>query len=188
LQAGDLVQKERLPERTLSINGLESKRPVAPRLLGRRMSISTSSSQKTLKNLVEILHDGQMGFAHAADNVKNPRLKELFSRFSLQRSKFAGELQSELLGLGEKDPEKVGGTASGALHRGWIELKSAFVHEDNHAILSEAERGEDVAKKAYRDALEEDLPAPLRESIGEQALAIEAAHDEVKALRDVMKH
>lgn len=150
------------------------------------MSTSISSSAKTLKNLVEILHDGQMGFAHAADSVKNPRLKEIFSRFSLQRAKFAGELESELIALGEKDPQKAGGTATGALHRGWIELKSAFLNEDNHAILSEAERGEDVAKKAYKDALADDLPAPVRQIILVQAEAIQAAHDEVKALRDVM--
>ena len=152
------------------------------------MSTSTFSAKKELKKLVEILHDGQMGFAHAADSVKNPRLKEIFSRFSLQRAKFAGELEAELLSLGEKDPQKEGGTAAGALHRGWIELKGAFLSEDNHAILSEAERGEDIAKKAYKEALEDELPAPLRQIIIAQAGAVQAAHDEVKALRDVMKH
>jgi uncharacterized protein (TIGR02284 family) len=151
------------------------------------MSILSSSPKKTLQNLVEILHDGQMGFAHAAENVKNPKLKELFSRFSLQRSQFAGKLESELLSLGEKDPQKTGGTAAGAVHRGWIDLKSAFVKEDDHAVLSEAERGEDVAKKAYKEALEEELPAPLRAIITTQAEAIQAAHDEVKALRDAAK-
>ncbi len=152
-------------------------------------TLTSSSPQKTLRNLVEILHDGQMGFGHAADSVKNPRLKELFSRFSLQRAKFAGELQSELVAMGEKDAHKEGGTAMGALHRGWIQLKSAFVNEDNHAILSEAERGEDVAKKAYKEALEDhDLSAPLRQIITVQAVAIQTAHDEVKALRDAMKH
>ena len=161
---------------------------MAPGLLKSTMSITPSSSQKALTNLVEILHDGQMGFAHAADSVKNPRLKEIFSRLSLQRSKFAGELEAELLALGDKDPQKKGGTTSGALHRGWIELKAAFVTEDNYAILSEAERGEDVAKKAYKEALDAELSAPLHQIITAQALAVQAAHDEVKALRDLMKH
>lgn len=151
------------------------------------MSTISSSAQTTLTNLVEILHDGQMGFAHAADSVKNPRLKEIFSRFSLQRAKFAGALESELISLGEKDPQKRGGTAAGALHRAWIELKSAFVNEDNYAILSEAERGEDVAKRAYKEALTQKLPGPIREILSEQAAAIQAAHDEVRALRDVMQ-
>ena len=143
---------------------------------------------KTLKNLVEILHDGQKGFQQAAENVKNPQLKEVFSRFSIQRSKFAGILESELLALGEKDPQKEGGTAAGAVHRGWIDLKSAFTSGDDHAVLAEAERGEDVAKKAYKTALEEkDLSAPLRQIISDQASHIVKAHDEVKALRDTYK-
>ena len=146
-----------------------------------------TTATKTLKNLIHILHDGQDGFRHAAENVKNPRLKETFDQFSLQRAKFAGELESELRLLGEKDPQNEGHTVAGTLHQGWIDLKGAFLKEDNHAILAEAERGEDVAKKAYREALEEELPAPLRQLIASQAVEVQAAHDEVKALRDLMK-
>jgi uncharacterized protein (TIGR02284 family) len=147
-----------------------------------------STPKSILKNLIQTLRDGQEGFAHAAENVKTPQLKELFARFSLQRSKFAGELESELLALGEKDPEKEGSSIGGAIHRTWIDLKAALTKGDNHAVLSEAERGEDAAKKAYKDALEEtDLPAPVREIISKQAAGIQAAHDEVKALRDASK-
>ncbi len=147
-----------------------------------------STPTKTVKNLVQILHDGQAGFQQAADNVSNPELKLLFSRYSLQRSKFAGELESELLSLGEKDPQNEGTTVAGALHRGWIDLKSAFAKGDDHAVLAEAERGEDAAKKAYHDARhQENLPAPLLQVIVSQAAEIQAAHDRVKALRDAAK-
>jgi uncharacterized protein (TIGR02284 family) len=147
-----------------------------------------STPKSTLKNLVKTLRDGQEGFSHASENVKNPRLKELFARFSLQRAKFAGELEAELLSLGEKDPEKEGSSVGGAIHRTWIDLKAALTKGDDHGVLSEAERGEDVAKKAYKDALEEnDLPAPIRAIVTKQAAEIQAAHDEVKALRDATK-
>jgi uncharacterized protein (TIGR02284 family) len=147
-----------------------------------------SNLKSTLKDLIKTLRDGQEGFAHAAENVKTPKLKELFARFSLQRSKFAGELETELRGLGEKDPQKEGSSVSGAIHRTWIDLKTALGKDDDHAVLSEAERGEDVAKKAYKDALaESDLPGPIRQIIGAQAMEIQAAHDEVKALRDATK-
>lgn len=67
-------------------------------------------------------------------------------------------------------------------------MKAAITGNDRHAILSEAERGEDAAKKAYKDALEHhDLPAPILEIITRQAAAIQEAHDEVKALRDATK-
>jgi uncharacterized protein (TIGR02284 family) len=120
--------------------------------------------------------------------VKNPQLKELFSQLSLQRSKFAGELQTELLSLGEKNPEKEGTTFSGDLHRAWIDLKSAFVNGDDYAVLSEAERGEDVAKSSYADVLkEEDLPASIRRIILVQQSQIQLSHDQVKLLRDAAR-
>jgi len=146
-----------------------------------------TTPRSTLKNLVQILHDGQQGFKTASENVKDSNLKEVFSRFSLQRSKFAGELESELLTLGEEDPQNEGGTVSGSIHRGWIDLKAAFTSHDNHAVLAEAERGEDSAKKAYEEALETELPMPIRKIVIRQAEEIQRAHDEVKALRDAAK-
>jgi uncharacterized protein (TIGR02284 family) len=146
-----------------------------------------STPQKTLKNLVQTLHDGQEGFRDAAEHVTDTNLKTTFSRFSLQRARFAGELETELRALGEQDPQKEGTTLSGDLHRGWIDLKAALTSNSEHAVLAEAERGEDVAKKAYQDALEQDLPAPLREIISAQAVEIQRAHDEVKLLRDSTK-
>ena len=153
------------------------------------MSTDTiKTSRKTLKNLVQILHDGRDGFKKASEGVKDPQLKQLFSRFSLQRSEFAGELEEELRNLGEKDPQDEGNTITGTAHRVWIDLKAALTKNDEHAVLAEAERGEDAAKAAYKDALEEEeLPAPLREVITRQATEVQAAHDEVKALRDAAK-
>jgi uncharacterized protein (TIGR02284 family) len=50
--------------------------------------------------------------------------------------------------------------------------------------LNECERGEDSAKNAYKNALEEALPANIMETIQTQYVAVQAAHDRVKALRD----
>jgi uncharacterized protein (TIGR02284 family) len=143
-----------------------------------------STPKSTLKNLVQILNDGKEGFRQASENVKDPALKQVFSRYSLQRSKFAGELEAELLTLGEDDPQDEGTTLSGKLHRGWIDIKAAVTKNDDHAVLAEAERGEDVAKKAYKDALETELPGPLRVIISAQADEVTLAHNEVRDLRD----
>src|SRR3954466_8910861 len=59
----------------------------------------------TINGLIETLKDGQEGFRQAADAVKDSQLKSLFNEYSMQRSRFAGELQSEAIGLGESDPE-----------------------------------------------------------------------------------
>lgn len=136
----------------------------------------------TLNGLIETNKDGQEGFKTAAEGLQNSDLKSTFYEFGQQRSQFAGELQNAVRELGG-DPEN-SGSVSGAIHRGWINIKSAVTGQDDAAILNEAERGEDVAKNAYKNALETELPANVRTVVEQQASAINAAHDRVKALRD----
>lgn len=136
----------------------------------------------TLNNLIETNKDGQNGFKEAAENVERSDLKTLFYDFSQQRSQFAGELQSLVRDLGG-DPENAG-SISASLHRGWMNLKTAVTGQSDQSILNEAERGEDAAKKAYKNALDEELPANVRATVQKQADAVFAAHDKVRDLRD----
>jgi len=56
---------------------------------------------------------------------------------------------------------------------------------EDHAILDECERGEDSAKKAYEDALKEDLPGDVRRVIENQYREVKTNHDRVKELRNI---
>jgi uncharacterized protein (TIGR02284 family) len=136
----------------------------------------------TLNGLIETCKDGQEGFQTAAEGVERSDLKTLFYEFSQQRAEFAGVLQELVRSLGG-DPEHSGSTA-GALHRGWIDIKSAVTGRDDDAILNECERGEDSAKDAYREAMEMKLPANIADVISQQSQAILAAHNRIKSLRD----
>lgn len=51
-------------------------------------------------------------------------------------------------------------------------------------MLNECERGEDVAKKSYKQALEKDLPADIRQVVERQYQGVLRNHDQIKALRD----
>jgi len=145
------------------------------------MSTNTTS---ILNDLIETLKDGQEGFRAAAGDVQSPELKRLFGEYSLERSKFAGELQSLARSLGEDEPETTSSVA-GALHRGWINLKSVLTSKDDHAILAECERGEDSAVAQYTKAVAtEGLPADVRETVRAQFTVVKAAHDRVRDLRD----
>jgi uncharacterized protein (TIGR02284 family) len=115
-----------------------------------------------IDDLIKALKDGQQGFKQAAEGVKDPELKSLFNEYSRQRARFAMELQSEAQILGKSEPETSGNSA-GALHRGWIDLKSAVTKGDDHAILAECERGEDSAVEEYKKALNDGLSASLHE-------------------------
>lgn len=135
-----------------------------------------------LNNLIETCKDGQQGFADSAAGVERSDLKSVFHELGQQRSNFTGELQGLVRELGG-DPENSGSVA-GALHRGWINIKSVVTGKDEAAILNEAERGEDVALKVYKDAVKEELPANVQTVIQSQLNEVQAAHDKVKGLRD----
>jgi len=136
----------------------------------------------TLNNLIETCKDGQEGFKQAAEGVTRSDVKSTFYELGQQRAKFAGELQALVRELGG-DPETTSST-TGALHRGWINIKSAITGQDAAAILNEAERGEDIAVNAYKKALEENLPANVQTVVQRQSTDVKAGHDKVRDLRD----
>jgi uncharacterized protein (TIGR02284 family) len=144
------------------------------------MAINNDDVISTLNNLIETCKDGQNGFQTAAEGVKNSELKTLFHTYAQQRAQFAGELQGEVRRLGG-DPEQTGSVAA-TLHRGWINIKSAVTGEDENAVISECERGEDSAVSNYKDALQADLPADVRSIVERQYTQVKEAHDRIRAL------
>lgn len=150
------------------------------------MKMTNEKALSVLNDLVEICKDGQQGFRTAAEDAKDTELARVFVEFSSQRTTFIGELQDRVRSLGG-DPEK-SGSVSGSLHRGWINIKAAVSSNEPHAVLSECERGEDAAVKAYREALDENLDPITRGLISRQYASIQAAHDRVKQLRDSLTY
>lgn len=145
-----------------------------------------SDQTSLLNDLIETLKDGQEGFRSAATDVESSNLKSLFSEYSLQRSKFAGDLQALARSLGAKEPEAQGSVA-GVLHRGWINLKAALTSKDEHAILAECERGEDSAVSEYSQVIEaEGMSENVRTVLRGQYAEIKAAHDRIRDLRDAL--
>jgi uncharacterized protein (TIGR02284 family) len=135
-----------------------------------------------LNELIETSKDGERGFLKAADDAHDAQLKDLLRSRAGSCTQGARELQDLVQQLGGK-PES-GGTVAGALHRGWVDLKSAVGSRSDHAILADCEKGEDVAKKHYRDALDKDLPADVRAVIERQFQGVQQNHDRIRDLRD----
>ena len=136
-----------------------------------------------LNDLIETSKDGEKGFRTAAEDTKNAELKGIFLKRAEDCAKGASQLQQLVAQRGEKPEE--GGSVAGAMHRGWVNLKSSVTGRDDVAILEECERGEDVAKAKYRKALEDDdLPAEARQVVQRQYEGVLRNHDQVRALRD----
>jgi uncharacterized protein (TIGR02284 family) len=136
----------------------------------------------TLNNLIEISKDGEEGFRTSAKNIDDDLLKSFFLRRSLEVAGSVTELQDLVYALGGK-PE-TSSSINGALHRGWVDIKTAISSNDNLAVLNEVERGEDFALKAYEEAITQDLPPYVRDIVQKQLEGVQRNHAEVKALRD----
>jgi uncharacterized protein (TIGR02284 family) len=147
-------------------------------------STKNQEMEKVLLNVIKTLQDGQKGFADIGEHLKDDTLKRYFLAESLKRANFRAELENELHRAGMADV-KESGSVSGALHRSWGDLKAKLGGGD-HTLLETAESGEDEAKKTYKEALEQDLPLPIRSLLSEQQAHILTSHDYVKRHRDEM--
>jgi uncharacterized protein (TIGR02284 family) len=143
-----------------------------------------SEMEKVLRNLINILQDSQKGFADIGDHLKDETLKRYFLAESLKRANFRGELENELHRHGIADV-KESGTTAGTVHRVWGDLKAKLGGGD-HTLLETAEQGEDTAKKAYADALQQELPLPLHQLLSEQQAHVLTSHDYVRDHRDAL--
>jgi uncharacterized protein (TIGR02284 family) len=149
--------------------------------------MSTDSSkqhemQRALNSLISTLLDSQKGFADMGEHLKDETLKRYFLSESLKRASFRGDLEEILHQSGVHDI-KESGTTTGAIHRVWGDVKAKLGGGD-HTLLETAEQGEDEAKKAYADALEQDLPLPVRQLVADQQAHVLTSHDYVKSHRD----
>jgi uncharacterized protein (TIGR02284 family) len=125
-----------------------------------------------LKPLIAACKDSENGYRAAKEHVADKKLKDVFEAEARQRGQFANELQAEVRRLG--DPSEKKGTFAGAVHRGWIGLKSAF-KGDARAVLAECERGERSTVTRYEEALAQEMPAEVRALVEKQLAKIKEA-------------
>ncbi|GAA4297570.1 PA2169 family four-helix-bundle protein [Nibribacter koreensis] len=144
----------------------------------------------TLNDLVETARDGRKGYETAAGAVDNPRVKSELERLAQQRASFVSELESKAQQLGGSTSntttvEGIAMEAAGAVHRGWINLKSAINGHDSKAILSECENGDEAALKAYNNALNDTaLPMDVKNIIQKQQQEIQTAKQTITSLKN----
>ena len=140
---------------------------------------------ETLNDLIENCKDGEYGFRTCAEHSKAPDLGRVFTQRAGECAQAAQELQALVSRLG--GTPDTAGSASGALHRGWIAVRGAVALDDDQAMLDECERGEDIALNRYRKALEQDLPSEVEQVVRRQYDGTRRNHDQIKALRDSHK-
>lgn len=147
---------------------------------------------RAINDLVETCKDGMKGYQTAAESVENPQIKSELSHFSQQRAQFATELETQArqMGLSTTQEGTIEGAAldvAGAVHRGWINLKSALTGNDSKAVLNECENGDAAALKTYEEALRVDtLPPTIKNVIEKQHSQILEAKNKITALKQTV--
>ena len=137
-----------------------------------------------LNDLIQINIDGAEGYTLAAEKVEDGPLKDRFQQYASERKTFASQLTSEVVSLGG-EPATGGNVAAGA-HRGWMRLREA-VTDSQKAIITECERGEEHAVKAYKEATADALPPRVRSLVAHQKERVQRAHDHMRGLEAVVK-
>ena len=142
------------------------------------MTRTQSHTIAILNQLIETCKEGQEGFLAAASRIPDGDLKALLESYSRQRGQFVGELQEEVRRRGG-DAESTGG-AIGTRGRGWID--EAVAGDEERAIITECERGEDAALKNYQAAIAADLPEDVLARVQQHYTQICETHDLMRAL------
>lgn len=138
-----------------------------------------------LNRLIETSKDGEYGFQSCADHARDLDLKQFFGGRATECAQASTELKQVVVALGG-EPDN-GGSASGAVHRGWVAIKSTLAGYTDLALLEECERGEDKAVATYRDCLKRELAPDVRALIERQLQGVKQNHDEVRARRDALR-
>ncbi|MCT8339152.1 PA2169 family four-helix-bundle protein [Flavobacteriaceae bacterium TK19130] len=134
----------------------------------------TEEMSKKLNELLEKNYDAEKGYKKAAEVVENDKLKQFFNQQAQNRYDFGHELKSEIRNYGES-PDK-GGSATGSLHRTWMDIKSTFTSNDEEAILEEVKKGEKAAAEEYQEVINDTtLPPTTQQLLAKQKNSVEDA-------------
>lgn len=134
-----------------------------------------------LQNLVQMNLDSRDGFREVASNVSDQPIAELFQDIARERETHAAELSSILSASGQQPANS--GSIMAAAHRAWMDLR-AVLGGGAHAMLSEAERGEEYLKSTYEEALRSSSHYSVTEILQRHYAAIKQTTDALQFMRE----
>jgi uncharacterized protein (TIGR02284 family) len=154
------------------------------------METSNEKVIDIINDLIRINNDRVEGYERAANEIRDiqqAEIKSLFFRLSEDSRRYKNELTEAVISLGGEPAQET--TVSGKFYRVWMDVKAAFSKDDLKAALESCEYGEDVALKAYQEALQAEVnwPSNISALVSGQRQELRASHDKVKHYRDEYK-
>jgi uncharacterized protein (TIGR02284 family) len=154
------------------------------------METSNEKLVDILNDLIRINNDRVEGYERAANEIRDVQqaeIKSLFFKLAEDSRGYKSDLTNAVISLGGEPAKDT--TASGKLYRVWMDVKAAFSKDDLKAALESCEYGEDVALKAYQEALQAEVnwPSNISSLVSNQRQELRVSHDKVKQYRDEYK-
>ena len=135
----------------------------------------------TINDLIACAMDGEFGFRASAEVIHNEQTQRLFLQRAEAWRLAAAELRPFVADLGGRAED--GGSAVGAVHRGWVAVKGMLAGYSDRAILDDTGRAEDKAVLRYQSALSQQLPTAVRAVVERQYLDAQRHLTLIEALR-----
>lgn len=143
---------------------------------------STYQDVSVLNTLIATLEDSVEGYEKSAADVHNADFADRFRNRAGERRRAVVQLQAAVSAAGG-DPRESGSIAGDA-HRAFMSLREAVSSNDDKAIISEVERGEDYLKAKYEAVLNRsDLSPAALAAVRETWETVRQGHDEMSALK-----
>jgi uncharacterized protein (TIGR02284 family) len=137
---------------------------------------------ETLNDLIKTTIDSVDGYRSAAEDAESGEYRSIFFDRANERSNVADQLQAYVRELGG-EPDTDGSIAAGA-HRAFMGLKAAITGKDDKAIIAEVERGEDVIKHKFEEAMSDsELSPEARNVIDRCYQSVKEGHDQMSNLK-----
>jgi uncharacterized protein (TIGR02284 family) len=133
-----------------------------------------------LNHLIETCRDSERGYRAAADLVEGPTLKAKLLEMAAERAQFAQELLPHAQRLGGDGAGD--GTRAAAIHRRLMNLKSRLARHSDQTVFAEVLRGDFVTLRTYETAVQEVLPATVRDLVEAQEKKVREVHERLEAL------
>lgn len=149
------------------------------------MHTSNDHAVKVLNSLIETTLDSANGYKDAAEHVDSPQYKTMFAERSAKRMELSRRLQDEVRSFGGEPQDSQ--SMMGKMHNKFVGLKDAVTGSSDKSVIDEVERGEDVIKKKYEMAVQdEDLPTEVKTLVTEAYQSVKTDHDEISGIKHSM--
>lgn len=135
----------------------------------------------TLKDLIELLHDGEKFYTDAAGKVSSSVYAELFRRMAQTKRSIASDLAVHVSARGETPPE--GGTVFGALRKTYADLAASLGRDKESVYVGQLEQTEDRLLDAFQKELTTNENPEVRRIVERYYPEVKRSHDEMAQLK-----